>query len=329
MDKLCFFLRHPLLLSICILGFIPHQAFAALSIIVSGGTLKTDGSTNSVIIAGAAGESEVLLSITGGVSGTVTVSSPSTIGPFEGAVPTGAGLAFFTLTIDSDDNTHLDPTSTVTLDVLSLFAGQTGSSTFAIAPGFPQLGTSFPVEYLDMSLYQEYQSVNISWVTAQETNNSHFTILRSYDLEHFEVLGEIKGAGTTQEPKKYLFTDPDAFSGQEVNEVYYQIEQTDFDGRSSRSETLILVLSPLEKMEILTVQGLNTSTVVNIEYLLPTAVPASLQLIDMNGREWYREDFVGKKGRNSLAISHENLPHGVYSLLLIGGKETYSHRILK
>ncbi|MFK7921567.1 MAG: T9SS type A sorting domain-containing protein [Bacteroidia bacterium] len=329
MDNSRFFLRLPFFFSICILAFTPHQTFAALSIIVSGGTLKTDGSTNSVIVAGAAGESEVLLSIPGGISGTIAVSSPSSTGSFEGAVPTGAGLAFFTLTIDSDDNTHLDPTSMVTLEALSLFGGQTGSGTFGIAPGYPQLGTSFPVEYLDISLHQDYQSVNISWVTAQETNNSHFTILRSYDLEHFEVLGEMKGAGTTQDPKKYLFTDLDAFNNQEVKEVYYQIQQTDFDGRSSRSETLILVLSPLEKMEILTVQGLNTSTVVNIEYLLPIAVPTSLQLIDMNGREWYREDFAGKKGRNSLAISHENLPNGIYSLLLVGGTETYSHRILK
>ena len=127
----------------------------------------------------------------------------------------------------------------------------------------------------------------------------------------------------------HTFTDADVFNNEEVREVYYQIQQTDFDGTSSRSETLILALSPLEKIEILTVQGLNTSSVVNIEYLLPTAVPTSLQLIDMNGREWYREDFSGKKGRNSLEIAHDHLPEGVYSLLLVGGTETYSHRILK
>ncbi|MEL7532369.1 MAG: T9SS type A sorting domain-containing protein [Bacteroidota bacterium] len=316
-------------LSFVLLGLVPQQAKATLSIIVSGGALKTDGSTNSVIVAGAAGESEVLLSLGGGVSGSISVSAPSTIGAFEGAVPSAPGLAFFSLTIDSDDNTHLDPTSTVTLEAISLFGGSAGSGTFGIEPGFPLLGTSFPVEYLDMSLYQDYQEVNLSWVTAQETNNSHFTVLRSFDMEHFEVLAEIEGAGTTQEPKKYMFTDPDVFNNQEVREVYYQIQQTDFDGTSSRSETLILALSPLEKMEILTVQGLNTSSVVNIEYLLPTAVPASLQLIDMNGREWYREDFAGKKGRNSLEISHDHLPDGVYSLLLVGGTETYSHRILK
>lgn len=330
MEKSLFvFPRYPFLLLICLIGFNPQHAHAALSIIVSGGALKTDGSTNNVIVAGAAGESEVILSISGGVSGSISVSAPSSTGSFEGAVPSGAGLAFFTLTIDSDDNTHLDPTSTVSLEAISLFGGQTGSGTFGIEPGYPQLGTSFPVEYIDMSLYQEYQEVTLSWVTAQEVNNSHFTILRSYDMEHFEVLAEVTGAGTTEEPQKYLFTDPDVFNGQEVREVYYQIQQTDFDGSSSRSETLILVLSPLEKMEILTVQGLNTSAVVNIEYLLPTAVPASLQVIDMNGREWYREDFAGKKGRNSLEVSHEHLPEGVYSLLLVGGTETYSHRILK
>lgn len=323
--------RLPFLLSLFLIfsGFQVPTLSAALAIIVSGGAIKTDGTANMVIVSGAAGESEVLLSLSGGISGSISVSAPSTIGPFEGAVPSGAGLAFFSMTIDSDDNTHLDPTSTISLDAISLFGGQTGASTFGIEPGYPQLGTSFPVEYLDMSLYQNYQEVTLSWVTAQETNNSHFTILRSYDMETFEVLGEVEGAGTTQEARKYLFTDADVFNGEEVKEVYYQIQQTDFDGSSDRSETLILALSPLEKMEILSVQGLNTSTVVNIEYLLPTAVPASLQLIDMNGRAWFREDFAGKKGRNTLAISQENLPKGVYSLLLVGGTETYSHRILK
>ncbi|MEL6593529.1 MAG: T9SS type A sorting domain-containing protein, partial [Bacteroidota bacterium] len=280
-------------------------------------------------VSGAAGESEVLLSLTGGVSGTVSVMAPSTVGSFEGAVPTGAGLAFFTLTIDSDDNTHLDPTSTVGLDALSLFGGQSGAATYGIEPGYPQLGTSFPVEYLDMSLYQDYQEVVLSWVTAKEINNSHFTVLRSFDLETFEVLGEVDGAGTTDDAQKYRFVDPDVFNNQDIKEVYYQIVQTDFDGTSSKSETLILALKPLEQLEVLAVKGLNTDAAVKIEYLLPTAVPTSLQIIDLSGRQWYREDFLGRKGRNELEIDQERLPDGIYTVLLVGGTETYTQRIWK
>ncbi len=71
----------------------------------------------------------------------------------------------------------------------------------------------------------------ISWATIMELNNDYFTIEKSYDGENWETIGEVDGAGDSQEIIHYSFIDENI----ENRVVYYQIKQTDFDGKFSYS----------------------------------------------------------------------------------------------
>jgi hypothetical protein len=64
----------------------------------------------------------------------------------------------------------------------------------------------------------------IRWETASEMDNDYFEILKSYDGENFEIIGEVNGVGYSQETNYYQFNDSDIRSGI----VYYQLEQVDF-----------------------------------------------------------------------------------------------------
>ncbi|MBK8886659.1 MAG: T9SS type A sorting domain-containing protein [Saprospiraceae bacterium] len=88
---------------------------------------------------------------------------------------------------------------------------------------------------------------NISFSTASETNNDYFTIERSGDGRSFESIGEIKGAGNSNQELSYEFVDESPLAG--IN--YYRIKQTDFDGaysyteiRSVRHQTKNVIVSP-------------------------------------------------------------------------------------
>ena len=76
--------------------------------------------------------------------------------------------------------------------------------------------------------------VELRWQTASETDNSHFTILRSFDGVHFEEVDYIMGAGTTTEMNNYVYYDTDDKEGI----VYYKLRQVDYDGNYTDSKVI-------------------------------------------------------------------------------------------
>lgn len=96
-----------------------------------------------------------------------------------------------------------------------------GGGTIQISP------TPLPIELLSFSVNAGAESVLISWETATETNNDFFTIERSGNLESWEILGYVDGAGNSNRPLSYSFTDNMPLEGIS----YYRLKQTDFDGQ--------------------------------------------------------------------------------------------------
>ena len=76
--------------------------------------------------------------------------------------------------------------------------------------------------------------VELRWQTASETNNSYFTILRSFDGVHFVEIDYITGAGTTTEMNNYVYYDVDDNDGI----VYYKLRQVDYDGNYTDSKVI-------------------------------------------------------------------------------------------
>ena len=68
-------------------------------------------------------------------------------------------------------------------------------------------GVSLPVELLYFYGEKEGKNVRLDWQTATELNNSHFDVEWSTDGIVFEKIGEVAGAGTTNEVQFYDFLD--------------------------------------------------------------------------------------------------------------------------
>lgn len=87
--------------------------------------------------------------------------------------------------------------------------------------------TVLPVTLLNYSVHlQANETVQLTWATAAEINNDHFTIERSGDGIQFSVIGTVAAKGDN-EPARYSFTD----QLPEAGNNFYRLSQTDIDGR--------------------------------------------------------------------------------------------------
>lgn len=91
-----------------------------------------------------------------------------------------------------------------------------------------------PVELVELQGIALPDKNGVMWKTASELNNDYFNVLRSYDGLTFEKIGEVKGAGISNQLLSYQFSDYELRTGV----VYYQLEQVDFDGAKTPSEVI-------------------------------------------------------------------------------------------
>lgn len=87
---------------------------------------------------------------------------------------------------------------------------------------------ALPVVWMSFSARSnERGDIELQWVTAAERNNDYFTVERSSDGVRFEALAELNGAGNSEMPRQYAYTDRSVPTGK----LYYRLRQTDFDGK--------------------------------------------------------------------------------------------------
>jgi hypothetical protein len=84
-----------------------------------------------------------------------------------------------------------------------------------------------PVELISFTAQaNERKTVDLVWVTETQRNNAYFIVERSADLDHWETVSSLQGAGTTMVTMTYSEEDEEPLYGTN----YYRLTQADFDG---------------------------------------------------------------------------------------------------
>ncbi|MDY0083416.1 MAG: T9SS type A sorting domain-containing protein, partial [Ignavibacteriaceae bacterium] len=96
-----------------------------------------------------------------------------------------------------------------------------------------------PVELINFSVEQIENKILLRWVTATETNNYGFEILRTTDLLYWEIIGFISGNGSTSSQSNYNFYDTEVIG----ERCYYKLRQIDYDGSYEFSEIITINIS--------------------------------------------------------------------------------------
>jgi hypothetical protein len=139
-----------------------------------------------------------------------------------------------------------------------------------------------PVELASFTASVNENTVELSWITATEVNNSGFNVERKTQNTEWENIGFVEGHGTTTETQSYSFIDRGLISGS----YSYRLKQVDFDGTFIYHELA-------ENIEIGTIKTyaleqnypnpFNPATIIN--YQIPVEGQVSLKVYDMLGNE--------------------------------------------
>ena len=169
-------------------------------------------------------------------------------------------------------------------------------------------GPPLPIELASFSAQPIESAISITWSTASEVNNEMFYIERSRDLENWETVGTVPGAGNSSTLLNYSLKDLHPLPGQS----YYRLMQKDLDQTTSFSQVESVYFSSDFNLPIKIypnpTQGQLTVEIADIQ--------TNIRLFNLMGQEVTTSVVIQRNGSNQLMLDLGDVPKGVYSLRL-------------
>lgn len=173
-------------------------------------------------------------------------------------------------------------------------------------------GVILPVEMLSFEGKLINRNVILNWKTATELNCDYFIAERSTDGKTFEAIGKTEGNGTSNQVRKYDFTDIAPVYGK-TN--YYRLKEVDFKGKTQYSN--IIAIEPTGEMNsYLNVFPVPSDTKINIE-LDANGQNSILMIYNAEGEMVFNK---ANSGHSKVTINQ--LIQGNYAAVLIGNDGT-------
>ncbi len=170
--------------------------------------------------------------------------------------------------------------STVSNAIVTLYSSQDDSAKYY----FP--ASALPIELVSFNASLTDNNVLLHWVTETEVNNYGFEISRTPGgIEKWQLIGFLPGAGNSDSPKEYSFTDRNPERGY----LLYRLKQIDTDGAYVYSQVISVEtqnfasLPTVFKLSQNYPNPFNPAT--NIDYSIPTACFAQIKVFDILGKE--------------------------------------------
>ena len=162
-------------------------------------------------------------------------------------------------------------------------------------------------------------TAQLNWITATETNNSHFEVLRSADGINFTAIGKVTGAGNSTQEKRYFFTDISPLAGTN----YYQLLQYDKDGKKKALGIRLVKVS--QKAGGLTIYPNPSKGVIYLNFEANSY--QKLELIDLAGKILMTRA-IGRQ-ESAIIFNISNLAAGIYNIKLTGNEKLARKQIFK
>ncbi len=244
-----------------------------------------------------------ILNITG-----VTISganaSEFSITTTPAATVAAGGSTNFTVTFTPTSNGN----KLATVNVMSDDADESPFN-FDITASFSTL----PVDLVSFTAVKQGNQARLEWVTATETNNNGFDVLRSPDGQTWAVIGFVQGAGNSSSERNYVFQDMSPLRGNN----YYRVRMVDTDNNFTYSGIRSLQFSGPTR-----VYPVPSRDKVVIELPDPVVTESIAQLCSQEGKVVRRITIRMQKQEISLA----GLASGIYLLRMPDGTV---HKLVK
>ncbi|MCA6078777.1 fibronectin type III domain-containing protein [Fulvivirga sedimenti] len=186
-------------------------------------------------------------------------------------------------------------------------------------------GGPLPVEMVSFDAYPGNGEVLLKWVTASELNNEKFLVERGTNASNFVAIGGLDGSGTTYTRNEYKWVDR-----QPLDLAYYRIKQVDFDGTTSYSKTIRVVLDKSNLEELTVYPNPTDDQNIYIRGFVPAnSDKVSVRLIDVMGKTYLNTVSDPNEFLSGVKIEPtQTMPVGVYILVLTDGSQVTQKRIV-
>ena len=194
--------------------------------------------------------------------------------------------------------------------------------------GFSKLGigiadSPLPVELINFNAECLADAIQINWTTASEINNLSFTLESSSDLNKWETIATIAGAGNSNSILNYKYSD-----NKQNHVVYYRLKQTDFDGESEIFGPITADCNDITPSIVCYPNPFTDQVVVSLQNI--EAEQGSVVLRDVTGRVVLQQNIsLPELEQKTILLSLSNLANGVYTLTVYAGEIEKNIRMIK
>jgi hypothetical protein len=170
-------------------------------------------------------------------------------------------------------------------------------------------------------------TVQITWSTATETNNDHFTVECSKDCKNWSTILTVNGAGNSNQLLTYSGADHSPVFSDKIKTLYYRLKQTDYNGNSKTFK--IVSVDQCNDQNAVDVLPDPFKDFINVNYSSPDAQNIHISIVDMAGNIHYSSIVEAKEGLNSYTIFPAGLAPSIYYISITGDSKTTTKKIIK
>jgi hypothetical protein len=170
-----------------------------------------------------------------------------------------------------------------------------------------------PIELTSFTAELENKMAHIKWSTASEHNNDYFTVLKSYDANIYKTIVKVDGAGNSNIPLSYSIIDNEPIT----QTTYYQLKQTDFDGKYSFSDVKIVKPKTDLTLNNLNVYNDNLNQQIQISFNGIPGIFYNYSIYDITGHSLRNGNIlVSESAKGNYIINTNEFAAGLYSIII-------------
>ncbi len=195
--------------------------------------------------------------------------------------------------------------------------------------GADEINGVLPVTMISFSGQRIGNDNLLKWSTSTEINNRGFEVLRSINGVDFGSIGMVASQapdGNSQQKLNYEYRDI------KTNTVtyYYQLKQTDIDGRTTLSSIVKIDGIEYTNLRINAVYPNPAVSTINTMVYAPGRDRLNISIVDINGRVVNNSVNQVDRGNNTISVNIGKLSNGIYMLKMVNDKgETVVQRFMK
>lgn len=169
-----------------------------------------------------------------------------------------------------------------------------------------------PIELSSFTAELKNNLIQLNWITTSEKNNDYYILEKSYNIEKWINLTEVKSIGNINTLSQYIYNDSNYFNGI----CYYKLTQVDIDGTKNIFNIISIEINNIKKNNEFILYPNPFFNNFTLEYFSDNNNEFIISIETINGQEIYHQKYFINKGNNIINIPLLINTKGLYFIII-------------